>query len=97
MSEAIFWREEAKFIFSKGLSFILDMLAKVDSYLLLQERNTRYLKIGELVSILDNEISEISLCLIAGRKKKASLSELIELPELIKHESEFTLLLGHGR
>lgn len=96
MSEAIFWREEAKFIFSKGLSFILDMLAKVDPYLLFTKKEIHYLKIGELVSILENEISESeSLCLIAGRKKQASLSEFIELPELIKHESEFySFLLG---
>ena len=84
------WREESKFIFTKGLSFVLSTLKDLNPYGLYSSGEIKHLGINEILSILDNDISK-SACfqLVASRKENALIDQKIELPQVISKSIDF--------
>ena len=92
ISGAIHWREESKFIFSKGLSYILELLAETNPSSLYTDGLIHHFTIDELLSILDGQMSRSQISELAGaRSKIANVQAKIELPEVITNSSEFRI------
>ena len=90
LAKGIQWREESKFIFTKGLSFVLSTLKDLNPYGLYSSGEIKHLGINEILSILDNDINK-SACfqLVASRKENALIDQKIELPQVISKSIDF--------
>ena len=90
LSDAINWREESKYIFTKGLSFILDLIKKSNPHELFDDQLIHFLKIEEILSLLEGETSfDVLTEIIKRRKRLYDVNRRIELPEIIKNPSDF--------
>lgn len=90
ITKSIQWREESKFIFSKGLSYILDSLKQINPHGLYTSGDIKYLGLSELLSILDNDLSKKACFDLASSRKTTSLiDKKIELPQVICNQIDF--------
>ena len=90
IENGIKWREESKFIFSKGLSYVLDSLKEIDPLGLYKAGTIKHLGIGELLSLLDNDLSkEACLNLVNHRSATSLIDKKIELPQVISNSVDF--------
>lgn len=84
IKKGIQWREESKFIFTKGLSYILDELKQIDPHGLYSSGEIKYLGLNELLSLLDGDLNKNAcLDLVSFRKTASLIDKKIELPQVI--------------
>ena len=90
LKESIQAREFVKFVFTKNLSKALDLINKLGKELGIKRKDLSYLEYNDLEQLKLNVISVKSIKKsIKNRKKNFLLTQLIELPPLIKDISDF--------
>ena len=92
ISEAIHWREQSKYIFTKGLSYILELLTEIDPNSLFSNGCIHYFTINELLDLLEGNMPDSQLAqTLNERRQKEELQGKIELPEVITKLSDFRI------
>ena len=88
--KAIYWREQAKFEFTKNLSTVLDHISQFGKELGINERDLAYLDIRDLLSCYSDSVAPEAVMResIALGKKKHSLALELELPSLISEPGD---------
>ena len=84
------WREEAKFIFSRGLSEILEVIKEVDPHKYFSQGLVHHFGIEELLSLMEGDLGwEVAEQIVNLRKNRSHISRSVELPESLVSLEDF--------
>jgi hypothetical protein len=91
-SNSIKWREKAKFIYTKYISYILDLVEDYGKIYKISKKDLVFLDIQNIISMERNKKSKFNkrnklLEIIKKNKKKFEINSMIKLPQLIFDKS----------